>query len=174
MDYKKSGVDIEAGYKSVELMKEAVKSTMREEVLGGLGGFSGAFSLAKIKEITLESALNDPFTLKISLKDPSDKITSIKINDTEIPAADYADNVYEYKVDKYDTYKLYVTAEDAAGNVSATFAADEEGNITSVFTFTLAKKVSVVVWVIIGVAVLLLLGIIIFLIMRRKNNKQAA
>ena len=51
MDYKKSGVDIEAGYKSVELMKEAVKSTMREEVLGGLGGFSGAFSLAKIKEM---------------------------------------------------------------------------------------------------------------------------
>ena len=48
MDYKKSGVDIEAGYKSVELMKEAVKSTMREEVLGGIGGFSGAFSLAKI------------------------------------------------------------------------------------------------------------------------------
>ena len=51
MDYKKSGVDIEAGYKSVELMKEHVKKTMREEVLGGLGGFSGAFSLAKIKEM---------------------------------------------------------------------------------------------------------------------------
>ena len=51
MDYKKAGVDIEAGYKSVELMKEAVKSTMREEVLGGIGGFSGAFSLAKIKEM---------------------------------------------------------------------------------------------------------------------------
>ena len=42
MDYKKAGVDIEAGYKSVELMKEHVKRTMREEVLGGLGGFSGA------------------------------------------------------------------------------------------------------------------------------------
>lgn len=41
MDYKKAGVDIEAGYKSVELMKEHVKKTMREEVLGGLGGFSG-------------------------------------------------------------------------------------------------------------------------------------
>ena len=51
MDYKKAGVDIEAGYKSVELMKEHVKRTMREEVLGGLGGFSGAFSLAKIKEM---------------------------------------------------------------------------------------------------------------------------
>ena len=51
MDYKKAGVDIEAGYKSVELMKEAVKSTMRPEVLGGLGGFSGAFSLEKIKEM---------------------------------------------------------------------------------------------------------------------------
>ena len=51
MDYKKAGVDIEAGYRSVELMKEHVKRTMREEVLGGLGGFSGAFSLAKIKEM---------------------------------------------------------------------------------------------------------------------------
>ncbi len=51
MDYKKAGVDIEAGYKSVELMKEYVKGTMRDEVLGGLGGFSGAFSLSKIKEM---------------------------------------------------------------------------------------------------------------------------
>ena len=51
MDYKKSGVDIEAGYKSVELMKEHIKKTMRPEVLGGIGGFSGAFSMAKIKEM---------------------------------------------------------------------------------------------------------------------------
>ncbi len=51
MDYKKAGVDIEAGYKSVELMKEHVRSTMRAEVLGGLGGFSGAFSPEKIKEM---------------------------------------------------------------------------------------------------------------------------
>ena len=51
MDYKNAGVDIEAGYKSVELMKEHVKKTMRPEVLGGLGGFSGAFSLEKIKEM---------------------------------------------------------------------------------------------------------------------------
>ena len=51
MDYKNSGVDIEAGYKSVELMKKYVKETVRPEVLGGIGGFSGAFDLAKIKEM---------------------------------------------------------------------------------------------------------------------------
>ena len=45
MDYKSAGVDIEAGYKSVELIKKYVKETVRPEVLGGLGGFSGAFSL---------------------------------------------------------------------------------------------------------------------------------
>lgn len=49
MDYKKAGVDIEAGYKSVELMKKHVKETMRPEVLGGLGGFAGAFDLSAIK-----------------------------------------------------------------------------------------------------------------------------
>ena len=51
MDYKTAGVDIEAGYKSVELMKEYVKGTMRPEVLGGLGGFSGAFSMKAIKDM---------------------------------------------------------------------------------------------------------------------------
>ena len=48
MDYKKAGVDIEAGYKSVELMKEHIKKTMRKEVLTNIGGFSGAFSLSTI------------------------------------------------------------------------------------------------------------------------------
>lgn len=51
MDYKNAGVDIEAGYQSVELMKKYVKETMRPEVLGGLGGFSGAFSLSTIKNM---------------------------------------------------------------------------------------------------------------------------
>lgn len=51
MDYKNAGVDIEAGYESVELMKKFVKGTMRPEVLGGLGGFSGAFSLENIKKM---------------------------------------------------------------------------------------------------------------------------
>ena len=49
MDYKNVGVDIEAGYESVELMKKYVKETMRPEVLGGLGGFSGAFSMEAVK-----------------------------------------------------------------------------------------------------------------------------
>ena len=51
MDYKKAGVDIEAGYQSVELMKEHVKKTMRPEVLTNLGGFSGAFSMEKFKDM---------------------------------------------------------------------------------------------------------------------------
>ena len=51
MDYKNAGVYIEAGYESVELMKKFVKGTMRPEVLGGLGGFSGAFSLKTIKDM---------------------------------------------------------------------------------------------------------------------------
>lgn len=45
MDYKNAGVDIEAGYRAVELMKGHVAKTMRPEVLGGIGGFSGAFSM---------------------------------------------------------------------------------------------------------------------------------
>ncbi|HIS31518.1 MAG TPA: phosphoribosylformylglycinamidine cyclo-ligase [Candidatus Limivivens intestinipullorum] len=51
MDYKKAGVDIEAGYKSVELMKEHIKKTMRPEVLTNIGGFSGAFSMDAFKNM---------------------------------------------------------------------------------------------------------------------------
>ena len=51
MDYKKAGVDIEAGYRSVELMKKHVMETMRPEVLTNIGGFSGAFSMKKFKEM---------------------------------------------------------------------------------------------------------------------------
>nr|WP_294491900.1 phosphoribosylformylglycinamidine cyclo-ligase [uncultured Anaerosporobacter sp.] len=51
MDYKKAGVDIEAGYKAVELMKKHIGQTMRSEVLTNIGGFSGAFSLASFKDM---------------------------------------------------------------------------------------------------------------------------
>ena len=82
MDYKKAGVDIEAGYKSVELMKKHVKATMRPEVLGGLGGFSGAFSLAKIKEMeepTLVSG-TDGCGTKVKLAFVMDKHDTIGID----------------------------------------------------------------------------------------------
>ena len=51
MDYKNAGVDIEAGYKSVELMKKHIGMTMRPEVLTGIGGFSGAFSMEAFKSM---------------------------------------------------------------------------------------------------------------------------
>ena len=51
MDYRNAGVDIEAGYRSVELMKEHIAKTMRPEVLGGIGGFSGAFSMNAFKNM---------------------------------------------------------------------------------------------------------------------------
>ncbi len=51
MDYKSAGVDVEAGYRSVELIKESVRSTFRKEVMGDIGGFGGLFSLAKAKEM---------------------------------------------------------------------------------------------------------------------------
>ncbi len=82
MDYKKAGVDIEAGYKSVELMKEHVKKTMRPEVLGGLGGFSGAFSLDKIKDMEEPVLLSgtDGCGTKVKLAFVMDKHDTIGID----------------------------------------------------------------------------------------------
>lgn len=82
MDYKKAGVDIEAGYKSVELMKEHVKKTMRPEVLGGLGGFSGAFSLSRIKDMEDPVLLSgtDGCGTKVKLAIIMDKHSTIGID----------------------------------------------------------------------------------------------
>ena len=82
MDYKKAGVDIEAGYKSVELMKKYVKETMRPEVLGGLGGFSGAFSLDAIKGMEKPVLLSgtDGVGTKIKLAFLLDKHDTIGID----------------------------------------------------------------------------------------------
>ncbi len=82
MDYKKAGVDIEAGYRSVELMKKYVKETTRPEVLGGLGGFSGAFSLGAIKNMenpTLVSG-TDGVGTKIKLAFLMDKHDTVGID----------------------------------------------------------------------------------------------
>lgn len=82
MDYKKAGVDIEAGYKSVELMKEHVKKTMRPEVLGGLGGFAGAFDLSGIKNIEEPVLLSgtDGCGTKVKLAFVMDKHDTIGID----------------------------------------------------------------------------------------------
>lgn len=82
MDYKKAGVDIEAGYQSVELMKKHVKDTMRPEVLGGIGGFSGAFSMSAFKnmeEPTLVSG-TDGCGTKVKLAFLMDKHDTIGID----------------------------------------------------------------------------------------------
>lgn len=82
MDYKNAGVDIEAGYKSVELMKEHIKKTMREEVLTNIGGFSGAFSLDKFKSMehpTLVSG-TDGVGTKLKLAFIMDKHDTIGID----------------------------------------------------------------------------------------------
>lgn len=82
MDYKKAGVDIEAGYKSVELMKKHVQSTMREEVLTNIGGFSGAFSMKKFKDMenpTLVSG-TDGVGTKLKLAFIMDKHDTIGID----------------------------------------------------------------------------------------------
>ncbi len=57
LTYKDSGVDIDAGNRSVKLIKDSVKATYRPEVLGDLGGFGGLFALnsGKYKEPVLVS-----------------------------------------------------------------------------------------------------------------------
>lgn len=82
MDYKKAGVDIEAGYRSVELMKKHVKETMRPEVLGGLGGFAGAFDLSAIKNMEEPVLLSgtDGCGTKVKLAFVMDKHDTIGID----------------------------------------------------------------------------------------------
>lgn len=82
MDYKSAGVDIEAGYKAVELMKEHVKGTMRPEVLGGLGGFSGAFSLKNFKDMESPTLVSgtDGVGTKLKLAFLMDKHDTIGID----------------------------------------------------------------------------------------------
>lgn len=82
MDYKNAGVDIEAGYKSVELMKEHIAKTMRPEVLTNIGGFSGAFSLDKIKEMEKPTLVSgtDGVGTKIKLAFLMDKHDTVGID----------------------------------------------------------------------------------------------
>ena len=92
MDYKNAGVDIEAGYKSVELMKEHIKKTMRPEVLGGIGGFAGAFSLNKIKDMEDPVLLSgtDGCGTKVQLAYIMDKHDTIGIDAVAMGVTDIA------------------------------------------------------------------------------------
>ena len=82
MDYKNAGVDIEAGYKSVELMKEHVKGTMRPEVLGGIGGFSVAFSMSAFKDMDKPTLVSgtDGVGTKLKLAFLMDKHNTVGID----------------------------------------------------------------------------------------------
>ena len=82
MDYKKAGVDIEAGYKAVELMGKYVKETTRPEVLGGIGGFSGAFSMAAFKGMEEPTLLSgtDGVGTKLKLAFLMDKHDTVGID----------------------------------------------------------------------------------------------
>lgn len=82
MDYKKAGVDIEAGYKSVELMKQHIAKTMRPEVLGGIGGFSGAFSMEKFKDMEKPTLVSgtDGVGTKLKLAFTMDKHDTVGID----------------------------------------------------------------------------------------------
>ncbi len=82
MDYKNAGVDIEAGYRSVELMKEHVQATMRPEVLSGLGGFSGAFSMAGFQNMEKPTLLSgtDGVGTKLKLAFIMDKHDTVGID----------------------------------------------------------------------------------------------
>ena len=82
MDYKNAGVDIEAGYKSVELMKKYVQGTMRPEVLTNLGGFSGAFSIDAFKNMEKPTLVSgtDGVGTKLKLAFIMDKHDTIGID----------------------------------------------------------------------------------------------
>ena len=77
-NYKDAGVDVEAGYKAVNLMKAHIQKTMRPEVINEIGGFSGAFSLENMnyKEPVLVSGTDGVGTkLKIAfLMDKHDTV----------------------------------------------------------------------------------------------------
>ncbi|CDA88210.1 phosphoribosylformylglycinamidine cyclo-ligase [Clostridium sp. CAG:230] len=82
MDYKKAGVDIEAGYRSVELMKKHIASTMRKEVLTDIGGFSGAFSMEAFKNMEQPTLVSgtDGVGTKLKLAFEMDKHDTVGID----------------------------------------------------------------------------------------------
>ena len=77
--YKEAGVDVEAGNRAVDLMKQRLKSTQHPLVLGGLGGFGGAMRLPKLKDPVLVAG-TDGVGTKIELARTMGKLGTIGID----------------------------------------------------------------------------------------------
>ena len=77
--YKKAGVDVEAGNRAVDLMKQRLKSTQNPLVLGGLGGFGGAMRLPRLKDPVLVSG-TDGVGTKIEIARRMERLDTIGID----------------------------------------------------------------------------------------------
>lgn len=79
ISYKDAGVDVKEGARAVELMKDAVKSTYREGVLGGIGSFGGMFRLGEFKKPCLISG-TDGVGTKLKIAFAMDKHDTVGID----------------------------------------------------------------------------------------------
>ncbi len=80
ISYKDSGVDVERGYKAVQLMKEHVKSTYTKGVLGDLGSFGGFFQMPEGMKQPVLVAGTDGVGTKLKYAIISDKHDTIGID----------------------------------------------------------------------------------------------
>lgn len=112
--YADAGVDIDAGNKAVELMKDSVRASYRPEVIGDLGGFGGLFALniAKYKEPILVSG-TDGVGTKLKLAFMADKHDTIGqdavamcVNDILVQGAEPLFFLDYIAVDKVDSQKV--------------------------------------------------------------------
>ena len=90
-EYKKAGVDVEAGYKSVELIKKHISRTLKPGVLGGIGGFGGMFmpDLSGYRQPVLVSG-TDGVGTKLKLAFSLDKHDTVGIDCVAMCANDIA------------------------------------------------------------------------------------
>ncbi len=114
MTYADAGVDIDAGNRAVELMKESVRATYRPEVIGDLGGFGGLFALnsGKYQEPILVSG-TDGVGTKLKLAFMADKHNTIGqdavamcVNDILVQGAEPLFFLDYIAVDKVDAEKV--------------------------------------------------------------------
>lgn len=80
IDYKSAGVDVEAGYKAVKLMKEYVKKTYNDNVLGDLGSFGGFYALGDKEDSDCLVAGTDGVGTKLKYAFVLDKHDTIGID----------------------------------------------------------------------------------------------